>query len=123
MTYEDLLNVAAREAEAGRKVLWFTGSRLTRAEAHRRLAQSMPSDVLKKVYVANDDKRITTIAGGQVVFISVGSHAGRGHTADTLIFDDTPVHPYALTYFAGSADGRVYISDNAPHQCPEPATT
>lgn len=109
-----LLDIAAREAEAGRKVLWFADSRRSLAEAHRRLVESIPAAVVKKVYRGHGDERITTAGGGEVVFICVRSHGGRGHTADTLIFGDTPVHPDALPCIAGRADGRVYASVLAP---------
>lgn len=109
-----LLDIAAKEAEAGRKVLWFADSRRALVEAHRRLVESMPASVVKKVHRGHGQERITVAGGGEVVFICVGRYAGRGHVADTLIFDDTPVHPDALPCIAGRADGRVYASELAP---------
>ncbi|MGV7251916.1 hypothetical protein PJJ30_24110 [Mycobacterium kansasii] len=107
MTHKDLFGVAAREAEEGRKVLWFARNRQSRFNALCRLAELLPTGA--KAYRAHGRERITFASGGEVVFIS-GDGCGRGHVADTLIFDDTPVHQDALPCIAGNADGRVFTT-------------
>lgn len=98
-----LLDVAVRQAEAGRRVLWLARNRQSRLDAHRRLVESLPAGA--EAHRAHGRERVTFATGGEVLFIP-GGDGGRGHVGDTLIFDDVPVHPGALLCIAGSADGR-----------------
>lgn len=117
-----LLALAAADASAGQRVVWFADTWDYAAYAQRSLLDYLNPDLVQKVRLGRGNRSVATTTGGAVSFLSVlGS--GKPLAPDTVVFDAleryrlpdvVAAYPQARIYVAettGTDAGPVYLAE------------